>query len=189
MNRIDYAKTAVLKPVNVDSSTSADHCLMDTNSEGAEGGIASPIQGRRRTLYCCLAKLTYAARIDTTRALTLPSKIADTKKPQSLNQGLFVINSDGGEGGIRTLDTLRYTHFPGVLLRPLGHLTELRFKHCRQRLKRGAYFNVVILLNQAISYVFSALLNIRIIRKNHPILLPKKRTIKSRPILIGRPMQ
>ncbi len=30
---------------------------------------------------------------------------------------------NGGERGSRTLDTLRYTHFPGVLLRPLGHLT------------------------------------------------------------------
>ena len=30
----------------------------------------------------------------------------------------------GGEGGIRTLDTLPYTHFPGVLLQPLGHLTK-----------------------------------------------------------------
>ena len=30
---------------------------------------------------------------------------------------------DGGEGGIRTLDTLPYTHFPGVRLRPLGHLS------------------------------------------------------------------
>ncbi len=30
----------------------------------------------------------------------------------------------GGEGGIRTLDTgLPYTHFPGVLLQPLGHLS------------------------------------------------------------------
>ena len=29
----------------------------------------------------------------------------------------------GGEGGIRTLDTFPYTHFPGVLLKPLGHLT------------------------------------------------------------------
>lgn len=29
-----------------------------------------------------------------------------------------------GEGGIRTRDTLlRYTHFPGVLLRPLGHFS------------------------------------------------------------------
>jgi hypothetical protein len=30
----------------------------------------------------------------------------------------------GGERGIRTLDTLlTYTHFPGVLLKPLGHLS------------------------------------------------------------------
>ena len=29
----------------------------------------------------------------------------------------------GGEGGIRTLGTLPYTHFPGVRLRPLGHPT------------------------------------------------------------------
>ena len=30
----------------------------------------------------------------------------------------------GGEGGIRTLGTLlTYTHFPGVLLQPLGHLS------------------------------------------------------------------
>ena len=30
----------------------------------------------------------------------------------------------GGEGGIRTLDTLlTYTRFPGVRLKPLGHLT------------------------------------------------------------------
>ena len=32
-------------------------------------------------------------------------------------------SKDGGEGGIRTLDTLPYTHFPGVRLRPLGHLS------------------------------------------------------------------
>ena len=31
----------------------------------------------------------------------------------------------GGEGGIRTLEAFRLTHFPGVLLRPLGHLTEI----------------------------------------------------------------
>ena len=29
----------------------------------------------------------------------------------------------GREEGIRTLDTFRYTHFPGVLLQPLGHLS------------------------------------------------------------------
>ena len=33
----------------------------------------------------------------------------------------------GGEGGIRTLEALRLTHFPGVLLRPLGHLTSKLF--------------------------------------------------------------
>src|ERR1043165_7639886 len=40
-----------------------------------------------------------------------------------------------GESGIRTHDTLlEYTHFPGVLLRPLGHLSGkfsiLKFKNC-----------------------------------------------------------
>jgi hypothetical protein len=31
---------------------------------------------------------------------------------------------NGGEGGIRTRDTLlEYTHFPGERLRPLGHLS------------------------------------------------------------------
>ena len=37
------------------------------------------------------------------------------------NRGLDFLH--GGEGGIRTLEALRLTHFPGVLLRPLGHLT------------------------------------------------------------------
>ena|GEM_PF-3245409 len=33
----------------------------------------------------------------------------------------------GGESGIRTRDTLlRYTHFPGALLKPLGHLSNTR---------------------------------------------------------------
>ena len=34
----------------------------------------------------------------------------------------------GGEGGIRTRDRLlTYTHFPGVLLQPLGHLSGNNF--------------------------------------------------------------
>ena len=36
---------------------------------------------------------------------------------------LILLNKYGGEGGIRTLEAFRLTHFPGVLLRPLGHLT------------------------------------------------------------------
>ena len=31
--------------------------------------------------------------------------------------------ANGGETGIRTLDTLRYTRFPSVRLQPLGHLS------------------------------------------------------------------
>lgn len=36
-------------------------------------------------------------------------------------RGLAKVN--GGETGIRTLDTLRYTRFPSVRLQPLGHLS------------------------------------------------------------------
>ena len=44
----------------------------------------------------------------------------------SKNSGLLKIY--GGERGIRTLDTLlTHTHFPGVLLQPLGHLTVLNW--------------------------------------------------------------
>jgi hypothetical protein len=32
----------------------------------------------------------------------------------------------GGETGIRTLDTLRYTRFPSVRLQPLGHLSAVK---------------------------------------------------------------
>ncbi len=45
------------------------------------------------------------------------------KKKLALSYELFF--KYGGEGGIRTPDTLPYTHFPGVLLQPLGHLTKL----------------------------------------------------------------
>ena len=49
------------------------------------------------------------------------------KKPVLSYELLF---KDGGEAGIRTPDTLPYTHFPGVLLQPLGHLTKLSFLSC-----------------------------------------------------------
>ncbi len=45
------------------------------------------------------------------------------KKKPVLSYELFL--KYGGEAGIRTPDTLPYTHFPGVLLQPLGHLTIL----------------------------------------------------------------
>ena len=54
----------------------------------------------------------------------------------------------GGERGIRTLDTLlTYTHFPGVLLQPLGHLSRIvhfiSFAHAWvARLKNGSGLSV-----------------------------------------------
>ena len=76
----------------------------------------APLRGRR------CATLSRFARLEPTRVLTLPRAIAEisgTKKAALLQLSF----QDGGEGGIRTLDTLPYTHFPGVLLQPLGHLT------------------------------------------------------------------
>ena len=55
----------------------------------------------------------------------LPDGAQQAKKKPVLAYELFL--KYGGEGGIRTPDTLPYTHFPGVLLQPLGHLTILSF--------------------------------------------------------------
>ena len=76
----------------------------------------APLRGRR------CATLSRCARLEPTRLLSLPLisvGISGTKKAALLQLSFL----DGGEGGIRTLDTLPYTHFPGVLLQPLGHLT------------------------------------------------------------------
>ena len=51
--------------------------------------------------------------------------------PSRAYESSFVVN--GGERGIRTLDTLlTHTHFPGVLLQPLGHLTVLKAQNFTQ---------------------------------------------------------
>ena len=51
--------------------------------------------------------------------------------PSQAYESSFVVN--GGERGIRTLDTLlTHTHFPGVLLQPLGHLTVLKPRNFTQ---------------------------------------------------------
>ena len=48
----------------------------------------------------------------------------DWNEKNHLEQGGFL--GDGGERGIRTPDTLlTYTHFPGVRIRPLCHLSGL----------------------------------------------------------------
>ncbi|CTP99141.1 hypothetical protein BN1007_100006 [Klebsiella variicola] len=57
------------------------------------------------------------------RGFSSPRQALHAKKKPVLAYELFL--KYGGEGGIRTPDTLPYTHFPGVLLQPLGHLTIL----------------------------------------------------------------
>ncbi len=59
------------------------------------------------------------------RGVSSPPWVPHAKKKPVLAYELFL--EYGGEGGIRTPDTLPYTHFPGVLLQPLGHLTILSF--------------------------------------------------------------
>lgn len=51
------------------------------------------------------------------------------------------------EEGIRTLDTLlAYTHFPGVRLRPLGHLSSTFLKSkCCSGFEWGANYGIFIL--------------------------------------------
>ncbi len=66
--------------------------------------------------------------VDLRLGLLIPPVYAIYEKKLVLSYELFF--KYGGEGGIRTPDTLPYTHFPGVLLQPLGHLTKLLFLSC-----------------------------------------------------------
>ena len=65
------------------------------------------------------ASLTLGTRLERSRETQRP------RQGMTTNQGAWdaLCFKNGGEGGIRTLDTLPYTHFPGVRLRPLGHLS------------------------------------------------------------------
>ena len=62
----------------------------------------------------------------------------------------------GGERGIRTPDTLPYTHFPGVLLQPLGHLTT--FFSANRAGSTGRYYREIAEKGQALfsPFVLSA---------------------------------
>jgi hypothetical protein len=53
--------------------------------------------------------------------MRITAKVMIHKQLRLLFLGIY-----GGETGIRTLDTLRYTRFPSVRLQPLGHLSAIR---------------------------------------------------------------
>ena len=74
-----------------------------------------------------LAQISIPA-VEPRSGLLIPLGVQYAKKKLALSYELFF--KYGGEGGIRTPDTLPYTHFPGVLLQPLGHLTKLSFLSC-----------------------------------------------------------
>ena len=87
---------------------------------GGERGIdslRSPF-GQRRRLRCPAGM----ARCRTPSGVLIPLSQCNMQK-KSLNKRSGSSSECGGERGIRTPDTLPYTHFPGVLLQPLGHLT------------------------------------------------------------------
>ena len=57
-----------------------------------------------------------------------PALLYYRHKKTELDARFFLNSCDGGEGGIRTPDTLlTYTHFPGVRFQPLSHLSALHF--------------------------------------------------------------
>ncbi len=92
---------------------------------GGEGGIdslRSPLRGSplagSRSVQLALPVVEPRSGV-----LIPPGGCHMRKKKPVLAYELFL--KYGGEGGIRTPDTLPYTHFPGMLLQPLGHLTIL----------------------------------------------------------------
>ncbi len=81
---------------------------------------ASPLRGQHMRCSKLLPAILCRTPVGASHP---PAGVQHAKKKPVLTYELFL--EYGGEGGIRTPDTLPYTHFPGVLLQPLGHLTIL----------------------------------------------------------------
>ncbi len=77
------------------------------------GARASSVQKRSRR-FC----------VEPRSGVLIPLGLGDTYK-QKARTSVQALNLNMAVRGIRTPDTLPYTHFPGVLLQPLGHLTIL----------------------------------------------------------------
>ena len=92
---------------------------------GGEAGIDSLCSPLRGSPYAALPVCPTGCASSRTPvgASHPPADVQHAKKKPVLSYELFL--KYGGEAGIRTPDTLPYTHFPGVLLQPLGHLTIL----------------------------------------------------------------
>ncbi len=98
---------------------------------GGEGGIDSLALALRAACSLCSQSVQLAVascRTPVGGSHSPPAGVQYAKKKPAFSCELFF--KYGGEGGIRTPDTLPYTHFPGVLLQPLGHLTILSSRCC-----------------------------------------------------------
>ena len=97
---------------------------------GGEGGIDSLRSPCGQPAHCVHGLSNWLSPVvDPRSGLLIPPGVCNIRKKKPVPPyELFF--KDGGEGGIRTPDTLPYTHFPGVLLQPLGHLTKLSFLSC-----------------------------------------------------------
>src|SRR5262249_40963542 len=66
------------------------------------------------------------------RVLLISNQVPSAARPALRKRGRGSNMKFGGEGGIRTHDTLPYTRFPSVRLRPLGHLSGSYFRRARK---------------------------------------------------------
>ena len=93
---------------------------------GGEGGIDSLCSPCGQPVRYALSLSNWLSPVVEPRSgILIPPQACNMQKKPAFPCELFF--KYGGEGGIRTPDTLPYTHFPGVLLQPLGHLTILFF--------------------------------------------------------------
>ncbi len=92
---------------------------------GGEGGIDSLRSPYGQSVRCALSLSNWLPPVVEPRSGVLIPPQACNMRKKKLAFSCELFFKYGGEGGIRTPDTLPYTHFPGVLLQPLGHLTIL----------------------------------------------------------------
>ena len=111
---------------------------------GGEGRIDSLRSPCGQPAHCVHGLSNWRCQLSNPgRGFSSPRRVPHAKKKPVLAYELFL--KYGGEGGIRTPDTLPYTHFPGVLLQPLGHLTRFSTAPCLSR--RAIYSNISRLAN------------------------------------------
>ena len=90
---------------------------------GGEGGLTRFARPDGQPAHCVRRLSNWLRQLSTPGPGFSPRRgVQYAKKKPVLAYELFL--KYGGEAGIRTPDTLPYTHFPGVLLQPLGHLTK-----------------------------------------------------------------